>query len=500
MELFAATGWKQSGNVSRDHEASVQARTGSAWDPTLTRRLRVLLHTAPLHDLRLSDSRRDPDLRHYDSLALALKILDVIIENMGLDREVDRGAVVRSLSPLMRAMDTAVDITPDPTRHAAMVDRLLAGLRNDAEGRHPFAIAYRDIDERGEAVTRQLEFRLVADHFHPSGTVVLRLSNEAINLYLNALELDIEDAQAAAEAVVHSQLARGRFDEAIQSARNARWQSIRFQDKLVGILRDTRRDVARVDWHEEVPRILSDALSHLKFRLDTESAILKTADERLDMLAAGDDRALRVAEVAQLIRECRLRHLDLHDQLMRARNVFLDEQARQAFVPTLPYARPELVSAVLEPVLRLDRIRAMNVLEPAFPGFLGAQPPGIASLLELVLWQLRPRREQSSNDVPVEEADLSTYGADVLRYPAKVREQAEAILASIKTPVTLSEMLELAEAAGAGAAVLELLTLLALHHYAPEEAGSLALRIEKIQNRSLRTDRFFGDELQISPT
>jgi hypothetical protein len=135
MELFAGSDGTQGGSISEGHEGTAQTRTGSAWDPLLTRRLRVLLHTAPLHDLRLSDSRRDPDLRHYDSLALALKTLDVIIESMGLDREVDRGTVVRSLSPLMRAMDVAMGITPDPRRHAAMVDRLLAGLRNDAEGR-----------------------------------------------------------------------------------------------------------------------------------------------------------------------------------------------------------------------------------------------------------------------------------------------------------------------------------------------------------------------------
>ena len=48
----------------------------------------------------------------------------------------------------------------------------------------------------------------------------------------NAFGLDIEDAQAANEAVVQSQLARGKFNEAIQSAQNARGQSMRYEEKI----------------------------------------------------------------------------------------------------------------------------------------------------------------------------------------------------------------------------------------------------------------------------
>ena len=61
---------------------------------------------------------------------------------------------------------------------------------------------------------RFVEFRLIEDRHHAIEGTVLRLSNEAINLFLGAFELDIEDAQAAAEAVVRSQLERGKFHEA----------------------------------------------------------------------------------------------------------------------------------------------------------------------------------------------------------------------------------------------------------------------------------------------
>src|SRR6476660_671828 len=73
----------------------------------LTDRLSILLHTQPLLDLKRGDSLRAAELRHYDTLALALKIWDLIVENVGLDTEVDRARVRSSLSPLLVAMDQA---------------------------------------------------------------------------------------------------------------------------------------------------------------------------------------------------------------------------------------------------------------------------------------------------------------------------------------------------------------------------------------------------------
>lgn len=473
--------------------------SGLSWDPSLTHRLRVLLHTTPLQDLRLGDSRRDPELRHYDSLALAIKMFDLIIDHAGLDSEIDRGAVERMLAPLLTAMDSAADKKPDGERHAAIIDRVLAGLRNDDVGRRPFEITYRDFDSSGKAVSRSLEFRLVVDHFHPAGGTVLRLSNEAINLYLNALELDIEDAQAAAEAVVASQLARGRLDEAVQSARNARWQSLRYQEKVASIMRETRRDVARLDWRDEIPRLLSGALEHIRTRLQTEENILEVAEQRLDVLVVGDESGRTIGEVARLVRDCRERHVDLHDQLMRARNVFLDEHARQAFNPAPLVPRPELLSEVLEPVLRMGRCDARDVTDHAFPGFFGARAPGMLSLVDLVGWQLRPRREPAASEVLVDERDLTTHAIDLGRYPAEVREQAKALLSELSRVTTLSALLEAAQRDGIDEQTLELVVLLALHQFAPEESNVVPVTVERRRGALLETAGFFGDDLGLSP-
>lgn len=480
---------------------AVDDTVGDGWPVDLTRRLRVLLHTMPLHDLRRGDAIRDAELRHYDSLTLALRVLDIVIDRVGLEAEADREVAARILEPVLAAMDTAAGVPVSPQHHERMIDRLLSGLRNDGGARRPFREEYTSIDNEGHAQRHALEFRLLFDAFHPSGRTVLRPSAEACNLYLRLLDLDVEDAQAAAEAVVESQLARGRFDEAVHSARQARIQSVRFHDKILQILRDTRRDVERVDWKVEVPRTLNESLAHLERRVAVERGILGAADERLEILPdedAGSRRA--VAQVADLTRDCLRRHAELHEQLIGARNVFLDTQARQAFVPKPSRPLPDLVDDVLEPLLRMPVVRADRLLDRGFPLFVGPRVPLLASLVGLVSWMLQPRRPQPRQEVPVEPVDATDLDAELRRYPPEVRAAATNILEAASGDVRLSNLLSKARITGASDAVLEVITLLVLQGFATEDRDTARIAAEPIAGERIEDPLLYGDDLLVSST
>lgn len=467
------------------------------WRRDLTDRLRVLLHTKPLLDLKRGDSLRAPELRHYDTLALAIKIWDLVVENVGLDTEVDRGRVRLALTPLLAAMDQAASVAPDVLRHQVVVDAVLSALTNDADGRRPFCVTYQDL-EVGPAIERRLEFRLVWDYLHPAGGTVLRLSNEAINLYLRAWDLDIEDAQAAAEAVVFSQLQRGKFDEAVQSARNARLQSLRYWDKVMRIVRETRRDVQRVDWTNEVPKLLNDALLHIRTRTDMEARILGTARERLDVLE--EDASTRsVAEVCRIVEECRQRHFSLHGQLMGARNVFLDEQERQVFRLTDTLNLPALVTDVLEPLLAMQRKQSLRVLENSAAPLVGAVSPQLVSLVDLVAWMLQPKRGAPAEELPLEEVDLVHYGDELLRFPDDIRRHGDSLLDDIERPTTLTDLLASVSEWDGPDELQEYLVLAVLHRFAPEPGVPSPLSIRRNPSGTLQTSYFFGDELILSP-
>jgi hypothetical protein len=297
--------------------------------------------------------------------------------------------------------------------------------------------------------------------------------------------------------VVSSQLSRGRFDEAVQTARNARWQSLRFAEKVSAIIRETRRDLSRVDWREAVPKLLEEALIHLDTRLTIEQNIINAANERLDVLDQGDSAATAVAEVARLIRDCRLRHVELHHQLMGARNVFLDEQTRQSFssVPLAPH--PNLLADILDPVLRLGRKDSKTVTDNVFPSFFGGQAPFVFSLSDLVPWLLRPRRESPQLEVEVHGTDLAAGGIDWARFHPADRARVDELLSELRGPVALSVLIARLRDSGVSPAAVELTTLTALHAFAPDHEESLSLRAERLP-QTFSVCGFYGDDLTLS--
>jgi hypothetical protein len=499
---FAAVDGAKLEATDLDHRASdlvAADPVGDSWPVDLTRRLRVLLHTLPLDGMRRGDAIRDTELRHYDGLALALRVLDVVIDRLGLEAEADREVVTRVLRPVLSAMDAAAGVPTSPERHEWMLDKLLGGLRNDGDARRPFREEYISVDGEGQAQRHAIEFRLLFDAFHPSGRTVLRPSAEACNLYLRLLDLDVEDAQAAAEAVVESQLARGRFDEAVHSARQARIQSVRFRDKVLQILRDTRRDVDRVDWKVEAPRTLDESLAHLERRVAVERGILGAADERLELMPdedAGSRRA--VAQVADLTRDCLLRHAELHEQLIGARNVFLDAQARQAFAPKPSRPLPDLADDVLEPLLRMPITHVDRILERGFPPFVGPRLPVLASLEGLVAWMLQPRRPQPRQEIPVEPVDAADLDAELRRYPPEVRAAAANLLDATDGDVRLSDLLCSARASSASNEVLEVIALLVLQGFATEDRDTVRVAAERIEGERLDDPLLYGDDLLVS--
>lgn len=101
------------------------------WDPQLTLQLRALLHANPLLNLQYRDDRRPPELQHYSSLSLALKVFDLIVAHTGLGQDIEYEQAVNELLPLLEAMDQAAGVPSDHERQMRMAERVLATRLNE---------------------------------------------------------------------------------------------------------------------------------------------------------------------------------------------------------------------------------------------------------------------------------------------------------------------------------------------------------------------------------
>ena len=471
----------------------------SAWPPALTNRQRVLLHTQPLILMQHSPGVRDEHEKHYDSLSLALKTFDIVIDQSGFGSDVVRDTIADGLRPLLIALDDEAELAPDPARHDRVVDRVLASLKNEQNRGQPFEVEYQEFDDRGRPRRRTLTFRLVKEAHGYSGAIVLKLSSEAINLFLNAFGLDIEDAQAANEAVVQSQLARGKFNEAIQSAQNARGQSMRYEEKIVRTINDTRRDIDRVDWRGEAHEMLVGALSHVDSRLQIEQHIIDSATEKLDLLGDEDEQRAAIAEVVRLMKDCRLRHLSLNKRLMSARTEFLEQQARQSFRESTVLASIDLLEDVLRPLLAQPATYVTALTDRVGHALVGPSSPTVLSLAKLVQWQLQPRRPCSPGETSIAEHEFAETNADARRFDDCTIARTRNAFVTLDSTTRLSTFIRRLTDEGCPVAVRDLVVLETLRTFDRDDRDASTIQVSLASTGGLQSDDYFGDDLWIAP-
>lgn len=455
----------------------------TVWNADITRRMRTLLHALPLFRLHHSDTivgGQGGEFAHYDAFAIAFRIFDLVIENTGLENEPEAEDIPGLLTPTLTAMDMAAGVPVDPERHRRMGQRVVDWLTNSAGHGEPYPVDYTDFDG-STAKRRSLSVEILGRRYRPGGRIVPRLSAEITNLYLSALDLPIEDQQIAVEAVMSAQIKRGSFSEALRSARQAHALSVQYRERLELILRETQRNAVAVDWREEVPTLLGAARQHIEERQITERQIRQGAEDKLNALEMGSPEARQLAEVVELVDRCFNQHGALLVRLIQALPTFLNEQARQAFVPQYARTAPDLPRDVLEPFMALPQAIALGSADYLAGQFVPPRPPGLLSLIDLIEWCLRPRVEARSHSVDVAEREMEAIEDEPLRWSQEEWEQASAVLNGIREPVRLSALLDHLHDEGASETVIEVVVLHALFAFAPNEesTGTSPLRAEK---------------------
>ena len=362
-------------------------------------------------------------------------------------------------------------------------------------------IEYGDFDN-GQAVKRQLDFTLIDERYVSDERSVLELSPEAANLFLNVFDFDIEDAQAAHEAVTLSQLERGNIEKATASARDAKFRSIQFQNKIEQILRETKRDVSQLDWRDNVPKILDQVLAHIRGRIISEDYIIKSARDRITLMEPDGKEALQTRAVVELIENCKKRHNQLLGILISARSVFLNEQARQSFtMRSSSTDLPNLRKDILEILFSASKKSALTVIdgdecdfEGAMPSLLGIRVPEVFSVKQNISWLMKPPRDLSQRiSLPNEKQTWGNNIIELPRYP--FRSEQDELLQKHDKPLKLSSMLKtLVDSDEKNAKIFEYIALAVIRAF--EDESAIDWRSERLAE-DFECEEIWGNDFEI---
>ncbi|MFG1923301.1 hypothetical protein [Cryptosporangium sp. NPDC048952] len=372
-------------------------------DEELYRRWQVARLTEPLHRLEIrSATKADFNRARYDLVQLALRAIDYVVTH-----QASMTGTVTPVELLGHLTTMARRLAPDdPDRPWAQVAKLtLSNLLNDGR---PGARTYR--------------FRLL--RLLDSGeTPQLSATNEAVMLYLQALDVDLADREAAAKLILRRQMESGEFERAQRSAVDARRTAEGLAASLRDRLDETRRDLRGVDWSSDVPAQLMAAHAHVTEQLALDRRILQLADRGLSRGAERERDACRA--VLQEINRSQGVHTALERLIVAAIPVYLAAQAAQRFAPSSATLAIDLVDDVMLPYLGVGAQTA-DAAGSALAGRLGVRRRCGWSLDSVALLLLRPPVSYERPDRPwddpgdLDEPEERGMPEDVERVAAEV--------------------------------------------------------------------------------
>lgn len=463
------------------------------WQVALPRRVATLARMEPLHRFESTKGLRSPALGEHDLRTLALMVFDAVIEHMGLAAGASEEEIVFALKPLV----VAGEPDADAGRVVEVAKAVLDFLLNEGDRRRAFCENVRLVED-GVQVCREVSFHYLQQVLGPNDEPLYRATVEGINLYTGTLGLDVEDAHAANAAVLRYQIGRGRFREAVATARQAVAISMAYEQAVKRALDIARRDVTQVNWAGEILGTLNDAREHLKTRIDADNEILAAVEEHGDEAEAHE--RIHVADLEKHIHACQARHAALHVLVMDANESWLEEHARQAFRPRSLGVLPDLEASVLHRLLDLPENRLDDASTWGLTAaFLPPWPPPVADGRRLAEMLLAPPREHEETADSLFEPEAEEMNQAPDRFTDADYRDAEIVLTTLPENGTwISEILAEARDRGFGETTQTLLYLLALRDYGEAEEN-VEYAVETA-DRCFMVEPYWGDDLLIVPT
>jgi hypothetical protein len=466
-------------------------------DDGLSRRLKALACTAPLHDLDNRKSHVDwADAAKYQMAEIGLQIIDQVTIAMDFDRGADHQQVIARTVPFIALQAT----DRDTEEHRRVAQWVLDNLINVGTPERGFTAVYGSFDAGGRYQKRAWSFRLLVELVDAGGEVYLRATDEAINVLVGALDTDVESAQEAAETKLASLVRRGRLSDAQLAAEQARWRTIQYADLLRRQLDATRRDVRAVDWLHEVPDLIGNALTHIEARFQAENAIITNITIARDE-AEDPARKRKAAELVTIVRECIRRHTQLQARLQQAGATFRFEQDRQQFTGPARRGTVDLFGHLLVPLLGLPVRDAKTPVAEFFRAASGLAVPALPRLMDLTYMLLAPpvERDDLLGDIP--DPDLVPAG-DPPIFPEDLWLAADRILDLGEVPQRLSGLLAEARAEDPTGLLAHLVALRVFHAINPDihnglRDGEQYLLVAVDDRTPLLDPQFGGADLMI---
>ena len=397
-------------------------------DAAVIRRVKAIAATRPLHDLdRNKTSYEGAWWDRYDLLSLGVAAIDQVALSMGISAGLSHDETLSYVANQARRQ--VADATAD--QYLKVAERVVSALLVA-----PLEVVYH-VHEGGTTARRTHSFRLLYEQWAADETIDLRASEEAINVLVDALDLDVESAQIAAEAQMRVLVERGALDSAVQIARRARYQSVQYLERIRAITRDTVTNPDAFDWANEVPALLDAALNHVAARIEAEIELRNAVEEQRDAAYDPDVRR-KASELVDILHDCQLRHTELQRHLLGARGQLRTGQDERFRRSVTAVQRSDLERDLILPMLGAPAQPVTAFADQVLARMSALATPFMVRISTLIDELLEPPAVNEDGEaVPEPEFD----DTDVVLWWEPYWDAAESIVDGVTEATPLSDLL-----------------------------------------------------------
>lgn len=412
-------------------------------------RQRSLAITSPLQEL--DASKGHIGAHRHDIRTYCLYVIDQVILGMRAERGERYDVIERVLADLVGKCEPA----SNEEQRGRIVTWVIEGLLN-VRGRGPFSKDLTEFDSAGSPRRVTYKFTLLEAKDFGDDSFCLVASSEAIRLYTDLLARDVTDEQIANEYLFQFLVDRGEWQKAAQESGRMELLSLEYAQQIRHAIDITDRNVHAINWKESLLPILQRARQHVGDRIRTENSVLISLREKMvgEESLSSENRS-ELAKVEKTLDAVICRHTHLAQILMVAHQRFAEAQDAQCYRPRLLRSVANLEIDLVGPLLR-ERLGPISARAKEFADYLfRPEPHPLFSLVEVVDRLLRPEREHRGEISDCDEL-FEEIQAELPFLSMEEEAQAEEIIASIKRPCSLNELLNEMAAQGRSLRVQDL--------------------------------------------
>ncbi|NHI92058.1 MAG: hypothetical protein EAX96_06105 [Candidatus Lokiarchaeota archaeon] len=400
------------------------------WEFSLTRKLKQLNIIHPITDIRnsyVTDPNIKEQYKQYDPLAIALKMIEMIIDNMGPYEGITKEELYENIFFLLNRMDRFSGAPLDRENQRKILDIIFEKLvlQHKKEGSKSEYVDYsKEIPER-----KEMSCRLITNRNYDDENIVLFAEPETINFFFGMLDVKLEDQQIANHIILQRQLERKDFERALEHAHHELRLTRLYSIKLEEIIKQTKRNLAELDWRVKIPKELQDAKEHIDRCMKEQSElILKVDIFRYELETGNETRIKQLNPLKKVLTQSHDKLLPLESKINRAREVFIKEQWIQELLRSRT-SRINIESDLFYNLLLVNYGQLIKNFDIFIPFFTGIEIPKQVSLdqiIELIQDRMTFDLEEDKDETngKIKEIEL----IDLQKYPLELRNEVTSFL------------------------------------------------------------------------